>query len=69
MIPTILKQILGHRERREQLMLSESAQARFQAFMTDKPILKDRLPQGQIASYLGIALATFFRLKKNMDLT
>jgi len=67
--PVILRQMLGFRERREQLMLLESAQARFEAFIADKPILKDRLPQGQIASYLGIAPATFSRLKKKMDLT
>ena len=65
--PLILKQVLSYREKREKLLLLESAEARYRYFIQDKKILSKRLPQIQIAAYLGIDPATLSRLKKKLE--
>jgi CRP-like cAMP-binding protein len=51
---------------REQSLLCESAAERFQAMERSTPDLVGRLPQGDIARYLGITPIAFSRIKRRL---
>lgn len=50
------------KERREFEFLQQSAAERYQAFLREQPVLAARLPQYQIASYLGITPVALSRI-------
>lgn len=55
--------------RREQSLLCESASERFQAMLKREPDLMRRLPQGDVARYLGITPIAFSRIKRRLSAT
>lgn len=46
--------------------IASSPEARFKALLTKRPSLIDRVPQHQLASYLGITPESLSRIKKRM---
>ena len=62
--------LMVRNERREEDFLTMTAKERFQKFVTHFPYYLDRIPQKQIASYLGItpeALSKYKRLWLNSE--
>jgi CRP-like cAMP-binding protein len=53
--------------RREQSLLCDSVSERFQAMQLHEPELLERLPQGDIARYLGITPIAFSRIKRRLQ--
>jgi CRP-like cAMP-binding protein len=49
--------------RREKSLLTQDAAGRYQLFQTEYRTIENRIPQYQIASYLGIAPETLSRLR------
>lgn len=54
------------KSRREQSLLCDSATERFQAMQALEPDLVSRLPQGDVAGYLGITPIAFSRIKRRL---
>jgi len=55
--------LLVERERREFQMMTLDAQARYEAFQASFPELVNRIPQYEVASYLGITPVTLSRIR------
>lgn len=53
--------------RRINASLSESAEERYLAFLKTYPALVEQVPQGQIASYLGITPQSLSRIRKDLS--
>jgi CRP-like cAMP-binding protein len=51
---------------REAELLLDSAETRYRSFLRDRPDLSERLPQYQIASYLGITDVALSRIRRRM---
>ncbi len=54
------------KSRREQSLLCDSATERFRVMQTLEPDLVSRLPQGDVARYLGITPIAFSRIKRRL---
>lgn len=54
------------KEDREEALLCASAEDNYRRFLTTNDKLAQRLPQGDIARYLGITPIAFSRIKKRM---
>lgn len=54
------------KSRREQALLCDSATERFKAMQKLEPDLVQRLPQGDVARYLGITPIAFSRIKRRL---
>ncbi len=61
-----LGSLAERKARRERQLLVESAEERYRTFLTDFPHISGRLPQYQIALYLGITEVALSRIKKRM---
>ncbi|VAV88251.1 hypothetical protein MNBD_ALPHA04-1370 [hydrothermal vent metagenome] len=60
---------LQHRkELREEALLCESAESRYCLFLEQEAELASRLPQGDIARFLGITPIAFSRIKRRMSM-
>jgi CRP-like cAMP-binding protein len=55
------------KEKRERRLLSEDAATRYLSFQKDYPGLEDKIPQYQIASYLGITPVALSRIRKKLN--
>lgn len=53
--------------RRIDSLLKDSAEERYLAFLKTYPALVERIPQGQIASYLGITPQSLSRIRKELS--
>ena len=53
-------------QQRIECTLSASAEDRYRMFLTTFPMLAQRIPQNQIASYLGIAPESLSRIRKHI---
>jgi CRP-like cAMP-binding protein len=51
------------KERRERELLTQSAEARYQALLEDSPKLLDKVKQKDIARYLGITPVALSRIR------
>lgn len=58
----IVEWVLGQRELREQSLLQKSTRERYLEFRRRHPELIERIPQYQVASYLGVTDVTLSRL-------
>lgn len=54
------------KQAREEALLCQSAEARYLSFLRDEPGLAARLPQGDIARFLGVTPIAFSRIKKRV---
>ena len=63
----MLEKGYGAKERRERELLLLDAEARYQNFCNEFPMLVDRVKQHQIASFLGIKPESLSRIKKNVS--
>ncbi|MGY6039542.1 Crp/Fnr family transcriptional regulator [Aeromonas sp. AE23HZ002T15] len=54
------------KEEKELLLLTESPQARYQHFLQSFPALNARVPDHQIAAYLGISPISLSRIRKRL---
>ncbi|HOT63308.1 MAG TPA: Crp/Fnr family transcriptional regulator [Treponemataceae bacterium] len=55
------------KEERERQFLSDDAESRYRAFLKRHPGLEARVPQYEIASYLGITPVALSRIRKGMQ--
>ena len=55
------------KEEREAEFLLDSAEKRYQRFITENPSLIERIPQYHIASYLGITDVALSRIRKRIE--
>jgi CRP-like cAMP-binding protein len=62
-----LKQIFLAKEKREYELLALDAKERYNEFVKEYPNFVDRIPQKQIASYIGITPVSLSRLLSNKD--
>jgi len=60
----MMERLLVHKEMRTRSLLQESARKRYLAFLDAHPDLFQRIPQYQIASYLGITDVHLSRLRR-----
>lgn len=58
--------ILRRKQAREEALLCLSAEDRYRRMRTDHPALLSRLPQGDIARFLGITPIAFSRVKRRV---
>lgn len=58
--------VLRRKQSREAALLSMTAEARYRALLDHAPKTLDRLPQGDIARFLGITPIAFSRIKRRM---
>ena len=61
----ILESILIFKMNRERSFIQDSAKDRYDDFVTEYPSLLERIPQYQMASYLGITEASLSRILRN----
>lgn len=61
----VLEDILIFKMNRERSFLQDKAEARYDDFITQYPLLLGRIPQYHIASYLGITEASLSRILRN----
>lgn len=62
----VLEATLRYKMQREYEFQNLDAKDRYQAFQRRFGIVEKRIPQNQIAAYIGIAKESFSRLKKNL---
>ena len=62
----LLEVQLRIKEEKELLLLTESPQARYQHFLQSFPALDARVPDHQIAAYLGISPISLSRIRKRL---
>ncbi len=55
------------KEERERQFLSDDAESRYRAFLAGNPMLEARVPQYEIASYLGITPVALSRIRSGMS--
>lgn len=55
------------KEARELSLLCDSAEDRYREFLRSAPDLAKRLPQGDIARYIGVTPIAFSRIKRRME--
>ena len=58
--------VLRRKQAREAALLSMTPEARYRALLTHAPDALARLPQGDIARFLGITPIAFSRIKRRM---
>ena len=58
--------LLRKKQLREAALLGAAPEARYLALLRDQPLLVGRLPQGDIARYLGITPVAFSRIKRRL---
>ena len=63
---TCLRCSCASKEEKEQLLLTGSPQARYQHFLDSFPALDARVPDHQIAAYLGITPISLSRIRKRL---
>lgn len=61
-----VESIFVEKEKREREFLSESAETRYLNFRKNYPDIESRVPQYQIASYLGITPVALSRIRKTL---
>jgi CRP-like cAMP-binding protein len=61
-----VESIFLEKEKREREFLSESAETRYLNFRKNYPDIENRVPQYQIASYLGITPVALSRIRKTL---
>lgn len=64
----VIEKKLAEKENKERDLMLKTAEERYYKFMSEKRELFNRLPQNQIALYLGINPSTLSRLKKKAPL-
>lgn len=64
--PRFLNWVRERKSRREQALLCDSAEARLRRLREEEAELAARLPQGDIARYLGITPIAFSRIKRRI---
>ena len=62
----LIESLLVRKELRTRSLLQQSAKERYLSFLETYPHLVDRIPQYQLASYLGITEVSLSRLKNSM---
>ncbi|AOE83873.1 Crp/Fnr family transcriptional regulator [Pseudomonas sp. TCU-HL1] len=60
----VIRQIMLRNEDREALLLTRNSEQRYQWLLEHEPWLLDRVPQYQLASYLGMDPVSFSRVKR-----
>ncbi|QEY61607.1 Crp/Fnr family transcriptional regulator [Metapseudomonas lalkuanensis] len=60
----MVRQIMLRNEDREALLLTSNSEQRYQWLLEHEPWLLDRVPQYQLASYLGMDPVSFSRVKR-----
>ncbi|MDH4654402.1 Crp/Fnr family transcriptional regulator [Pseudomonas sp. JS3066] len=60
----VTRQIMLRNEDREALLLTRNGEQRYQWLLDNEPWLLDRVPQYQLASYLGMDPVSFSRVKR-----
>lgn len=63
----LFKTVFIRKERKELSIMKFTAMERYKRFLKDFPGLNQRVPQYQIASYLGIAPESLSRVRKSME--
>ncbi|MDH4584863.1 Crp/Fnr family transcriptional regulator [Pseudomonas sp. BN415] len=63
----VTRQIMLRNEDREALLLTSNSEQRYQWLMEHEAWLLDRVPQYQLASYLGMDPVSFSRVKRRQD--
>ena len=63
----VMEKIYILKEKRESRLLLEKAKTRYIKFLEEYPMLKDRVKQYHIASYLGITPVTLSRINSKLD--
>ena len=63
----IIENVYIMMEKRESRLLLEDAKTRYIKFLKEYPMLKDRVKQYHIASYLGINPVTLSRIRSKLD--
>ncbi len=61
-----LEQVFIIKEERESAFVKDSAEKRYLDFCADFPELKNKIPQQQIASYLGITAVALSRIRQRL---
>lgn len=61
-----MEMLFLEKEERERQFLSEDAETRYRAFRASHPGLEERVPQYEIASYLGITPVALSRIRQGM---
>ncbi len=61
------EQLVLVKEAREKELLLDSLETRYRRFLQEYPGLADRVPQDQIASYLGVTNVALSRIRKKMN--
>ena len=61
-----VESIFVEKEKREREFLSESAETRYLNFKKNYPNIENRVPQYQVASYLGITPVALSRIRKSL---
>jgi len=58
---------MGEMQEMKSVLISDSPEERYQKLMTNRPGLLTRVPQHQLASYLGITPESLSRIKRRID--
>lgn len=58
--------VLRRKQAREAALLCDSAEDRYLSFLADAPGLARRLPQGEVARFLGITPVAFSRIRRRL---
>ena len=64
--PRFLNWVRERKARRERALLCDTAEVRLRRLRAEEPVLVARLPQGDIARYLGITPIAFSRIKRRI---
>ena len=65
----LIESLLVRKELRTRSLLQQSAKERYLSFLETYPHLVARIPQYQLASYLGITEVSLSRLKNSMPVS
>lgn len=58
--------VLARKQAREAALLTMSPEARYRALLTAAPAALERLPQGDVARFLGVTPVAFSRIKRRL---
>jgi CRP-like cAMP-binding protein len=65
----LLNKAIIYKEKRENDFLQKNGSQRYVDFITDYPLLEERIPHYYIASYLGLTPVSLSRIRKKLSLT
>lgn len=62
----LLERLITHKLQREHDLLTLSGRERYEAFCRREPLLAERVPLGQLASYLGLTDVSLSRIRRQL---